>query len=241
VGRRSRTSSRSRDWAARTSGGTRLEERALEEGLELTAEQVALVEQANPCYRERHVESSRPGELLCQDTYRVGNLTGVGQVYLHSLVDTYGSYAFGFLYTGRLPEAPEAAVALLHNEVLPFYAERALPGGAILTDNGREFCGTETHPFEFYLALNAVEHRRTRVRSPQTNGFVERFHGTVQEEFFKPALRTRFYATPEDIQADLDAWLVHDNTVRPHRGYRNRGKRPMDTVNDYWTLVRQEG
>jgi Homeodomain-like domain len=101
----------------------RLEERALEEGLELTAEQVALVEKANPCYRERHVESSRPGELLCQDTYLVGNFKGVGKVYLHSLVDTYGSYgsyasyAFGFLYTGRIPEA---AVALLHNDVLPF-------------------------------------------------------------------------------------------------------------------------
>ena len=216
----------------------RLEERALAEGLELSAEQVALIEKANPCYRERHVESSRPGELLCQDTYLVGNFKGVGKVYLHSLVDTYGSYAFGFLYTGRIPEA---AVALLHNDVLPFYQERGIPVGAVLTDNGREFCGTDTHPFELYLALNDVEHRRTKVRSPQTNGFVERFHGTIRSEFFQVALRQRFYASAEDLQPDLDAWLIHYNTERPHRGYRNRGKRPMDTVNDYLTLVRQEG
>ena len=199
---------------------------------------MALIEKANPCYRERHVESSRPGELLCQDTYFVGSFKGIGKVYLHSLVDTYGSYAFGFLYAGRVPEA---AVALLHNDVLPFYAERGIALGALLTDNGREFCGTAAHPYELYLALNDLEHRRTKVRSPQTNGFVERFHGTVQDEFFQPALRTRFYATVQDLQADLDTWLIHYNTERPHRGYRNRGKRPMDTINDYLTLVRQEG
>jgi transposase InsO family protein len=216
----------------------RLEARALEEGIELTPEQVALLEKANPCYRERHVESSRPGELLCQDNYLVGSFKGVGKVYLHTVVDTYGSYAFGFLYAGRVPEA---AVALLHNDVLPFYQDRGIAVGAILTDNGREFCGTEAHPFELYLALNDLEHRRTKVRSPQTNGFVERFHGTVQTEFFQVALRQRFYQTPEDLQPDLDAWLVHYNTERPHRGYRNRGKRPMDTINDYLTLVRQEG
>jgi transposase InsO family protein len=216
----------------------RIEEQALEEGLELTPGQVALVEKANPCYRERHVESSRPGELLCQDTYFVGVFKGVGKVYLHSVVDTYGSYAFGFLSAGRVPEA---AVAVLHHEVVPFYHERAIPLGAILTDNGRAFCGTDRHPFELYLALSDVEHRRTRVRSPQTNGFVERFHGTIQDEFFQPALRQRFSPTPEDLQLDLDAWLLHYNTERPHRGYRTRGKRPMDTVNDYLTRVRQEG
>ncbi len=216
----------------------RLEEQALKEGIELTAEQVALVEKANPCYRERHVESSRPGELLCQDTYWVGSFKGVGKVYLHSVVDTYGSYAFGFLYAGRIPEA---AVAVLHNDVLPFYQERGLAVGAVLTDNGREFCGTASHPYELYLALNDLEHRRTKVRSPQTNGFVERFHGTVRQEFFQVALRQRFYPTAEDLQPDLEAWLEHYNTERPHRGYRNRGKRPLDTVNDYLTSVREEG
>lgn len=131
--------------------------------------------------------------------------------------------------------------------MLPFYVERGISVGAILTDNRREFCGTDPypHPFALYLALNDVEHRRTKVRSPQTNGFVERFHGTIQTEFFtecfQVALRQRFYASAEDLQPDLDAWLVHYNTERPHRGYRNHGKRPMDTINDYLTSVRQEG
>jgi len=83
----------------------KLEEKVASELIELTAEQVALIEKANPCYRERHVESNRPGEVLAQDTFFVGHLKGVGKVYLQAVVDTYGSYAFGFLHTGKLPSA----------------------------------------------------------------------------------------------------------------------------------------
>lgn len=206
----------------------KLEAKHLEEGLELNAEQVAAIEKANPCFRERHVESSRPGELLSADTFFVGHFKGVGKVYLHAVVDTYGSYGFGFLHTTK---QPEAAATVLHNDVLPFYADRSLPVNAVLTDNGREFCGTDNHPYELYLALNDIEHRRTRVRTPQTNGFVERFHRTVLEEFFVEALRTTFYETVGALQTDLDAWLVYYNTERPHQGYRNMGRRPIDTVN----------
>ena len=74
------------------------------------------------------MESSKPGELLCQDTMFVGNLKGVGKVYLHACVDTYGSYAFGFLHTGK---KPECAAALVHNDVLPFYQECGLTVDAI--------------------------------------------------------------------------------------------------------------
>jgi transposase InsO family protein len=215
-----------------------LEARHLQEGVTLTAEQVAQIEAANPPFRERHIESSRPGELLAQDTFYVGQLKGVGKLYLHSVVDTYGSVAFGYLYPGKLPEA---AAAVLHNEVLPFYADRRLVVGAVLTDNGREFCGTAGHPFELYLALNEIEHRRTKVRHPQTNGFVERFHRTVLDEFFRQVFRETFYDTVERLQADLDQWLVHYNTERPHQGYRNMGRRPIDTVNQYLATVRHEG
>jgi transposase InsO family protein len=208
----------------------KLEEKAAREALELTAEQVALIEKNNPCFRERHVESSRPGELLSQDTFYVGRLKGVGRVYLHVVVDTYGSYAFGFLHTSK---QPEAAVAVVHNDVLPFYHEREIDVTAILTDNGREYCGTDRHPYELYLQLNDIEHRTTRVRRPQTNGFVERFNRTVLDEFFRSAFRTKFYESVEELQADLDQWLVYYNTERPHHGYRNMGKRPIDTVEQY--------
>ena len=153
------------------------------------------------------------------------------------MVDTYGSYAFGFLHTGKLPEC---AVAVLHNDVLPFYQERSLAVSAVLTDNGRELCGTKTHPYELDLALTGIKHKRTKVRHPQTNGFVERFHRTAKEEFFAIALRETFYESVDTLQRDFDRWLMHYNTERPHQGYRNLGKRPMDTVNTSLATVRKE-
>jgi transposase InsO family protein len=113
----------------------------------------------------------------------------VGKVYLHAVVDTFGSYAFGFPHVSK---QAEAAVAVLHNDVQPFYRTLDLPVKAVLTDNGREFCGTERDPYELYLDLNGIEHRRTKVRSPKTNGFVERFNGTVLDEFFRVKMRERF-------------------------------------------------
>jgi transposase InsO family protein len=208
----------------------KLEVKASQKAIELTPEQVVWIEKNNPCYRERHVESSRPGELLSQDTFYVGVLKGVGRVYLHAVVDTFGSYAFGFLYTSK---QPEAAVAVLYNDALPFYQQKEIPVKAVLTDNGREFCGKDTHPFELFLQLNEIEHRTTKVRRPQTNGFVERFNRTVLDEFFRTAFRTKFYEKLETLQTDLDTWLIHYNTERPHQGYRNMGRRPIDTINEY--------
>jgi len=166
----------------------KLEEKHSQKAIELTGEQVAFIEKHNPAFRERHVESNAPGELLCQDTFYVGYLKGVGKVYLHTVVDTYCSYGFGFLHTSK---QAEAAAALLHNEVLPFYRQHGLRVKAVLTDNGREFCGKDDHPFELYLELNDIEHRHTQVRRPQTNGFVERFQRTVLDEFFRLAFRTK--------------------------------------------------
>ena len=129
-------------------------------------------------------------------------------------------------------------MAVLHDDVLPFYRALDLPVKAVLTDNGREFCGTERHPCELYLDLNGIEHRRTRVGTPRTNGFVERFNGAVLEEFFRVKMRETFHDSVEALQADLDAWLVHCNTERPHLGYRNMGRRPIETV---MSFVSQEG
>jgi hypothetical protein len=164
------------------------------------------------------------------DPLQLGRIKGVGRVYLHVVVDTLGSYAFSFLHTSK---QPEAAVAVLHNDVLSFYAEHEITVQTLLTDNGCEYCGTDSHPYELYLQLNDIEHRTTRVRRPQTNGFVERFNRTGLDEFIRTAFRTTFYESVEQLQADLDQWMVFYNTERPHHGYRNMGKRPMDTVEQY--------
>lgn len=213
----------------------KLEEANAGKAIEITSEQAAFIEKLNPCFKERHVESASPGELLCADTFFVGNLKGIGKVYLHAVVDSFSSYAFGFLHVSK---QPEAAVAVLHNDVLPFYEKLDLPVKAVLTDNGREFCGTEAHPYELYLDLNGIEHRKTKVKTPRTNGFVERFNRTVLDEFFRRKMRETFYESVETLQDDLDDWLEHYNTQRPHLGYRNQGRRPLETIR---LFVSQEG
>jgi len=209
----------------------KLESKTLSEGIELTMEQVKAIEKANPCFKERHVESSRPGELLSQDTLYVGHLKGVGKVYMQAVVDTFSSFAFAYLHTGKLPDQ---AALILHNDVLPFYKKHSIPISSILTDNGHEYCGRPTHHhYEIYLGLNDIKHRRTKVASPQTNGFVERFNRTVVDEFFRIAFREKFYPDIPSLQKDLDKWLKHYNYERPHQGYRNMGKRPFDTFSSY--------
>lgn len=142
-------------------------------------------------------------------------------------MDTYSSYAFGFLQTNK---KPEGAVAVLHNDALPFYKRLKLSVENILTDNGTEFKGTDLPPFQIYLELNDIRHRTSRVRRPQTNGFIERFNRTVLDEFFRLAFRQKFYETLEALQTDLDVWLKFYNTERPHQGYRNMGRKPIETI-----------
>lgn len=199
----------------------KLEEKHLTHGIKLTAEQIKSIEQANPCFKERHIKSKRPGELLSQDTLYIGQIKGIGKVYMQSVVDTYVSFAFGYLHTGKLPDQ---AALVLHNDVLPFYRQQGIKVAAILTDNGREYYGRATsHHYEIYLELNDIEHRRTKPASPQTNGFVERFNRTVVDEFFL-TFREKFYPDSPSLQKDLDGWLKHYNDQRPHQGYRNSGQ-----------------
>ena len=204
-----------------------LEEKVMPEGFELTENQIRLIEKANPEFAERHVQSAYPGQLLCQDTFYVGRLKGVGRIYLQAVVDTYSSFAFGKLYTSK---RQETAADMLYDRVLPFYEDQGLAIEAILTDNGTEYKGRPMiHLYEILLELNDIEHRVTKVGNPRTNGFVERFNRTVLDEFFRTAFRKRFYESLETLQEDLDAWLSHYNHERPHRGYRNMGRRPIET------------
>ncbi|MDT8436352.1 MAG: integrase core domain-containing protein, partial [Gemmatimonadota bacterium] len=92
---------------------------------------------------------------------------------------------------------------------------------------GREFCGRpDRHPYELFLQLEEIEHRTTRVRRPQSNGFIERFHRTLLDEHLRLKGRTVWYETVEEMQADLDAYLELYNTKRPHRGRGMEGRTP---------------
>lgn len=208
-----------------------LEEKMAREGLILTEAQVqALEKKKEDDQASGEIETAHPGYLGSQDTFYVGTLKGVGRIYQQSFVDTYAKVGFAKLYTAK---TPITAADLLNDRVLPFFEEHRLPLLRILTDRGTEYCGkVETHDYQLYLAVNEIEHTRTKARSPQTNGICERFHKTVLQEFYQVSFRKKLYGSIEDLQTDLDEWLVHYNTVRTHQGKMCCGRTPMETLED---------
>jgi len=208
----------------------RLEAAAQGDTIVLSEEQMQLLERHSVDFRCRHVESSRPGELLNQDTFYWGTLKGVGKVYVQVVVDVFCSLAFAKVYTSKMPIT---ACDLLYDRVLPFYEALGVPVGAVLTDNGREYCGrADQHPYELLLAMDEIEHRTTRVRSPRTNGFVERMNRTLLDECFRVAGRTTWYIEPAEIQRDLERFLAYYNLERSHQGYRLKGRTPAQALRE---------
>lgn len=204
----------------------RLERTQREQALELTEEQVRLLERFSPEFRERQIEVHHTGELVAVDTFFVGALKGIGKVYLQTVLDCYSRYTWGRLYTSKLPLT---AVHVLNNDVLPFFEAHQVRIETILSDNGREFCGRpDHHPYELFLQLEGIEHRTTKVRRPQSNGFIERMHRTLLDEHFRVAGRTTWYESVEQMQGDLEAYLAHYNAERPHQGRMMEGRTPYE-------------
>jgi transposase InsO family protein len=207
-----------------------LERQARERTIVLSEAQIRLLERHSSEFRTRHVEASRPGELLNQDTFFWGTLKGVGKVYVQVVVDVACSFGFAKVYTSKMPIT---ACDTLYARVLPFYERLGITVGAVLTDNGREFCGKpEQHPYELLLAVEGIQHRTTKVRCPRTNGFVERMNRTLLDECFRVQGRQKWYTDPEEIQADLDAFMAHYNFQRSHQGYRVAGRTPAQALLD---------
>ena len=206
-----------------------LERKMAAEGIVLTETQVAALERKRDDDAESgEIETAHPGYLGSQDTFYVGNMKGVGRIYQQTFVDTCSKVAFVKLYTTK---TPITAADLLNDRVLPFFAEHGMGVLRILTDRGTEYCGkAETHDYQLYLALNDIEHTRTKVRHPQTNGICERFHKTILQEFYQVAFRRKLYLTLDELQADLDVWLAHYNGERTHQGKMCCGRTPLQTL-----------
>jgi transposase InsO family protein len=216
-----------------------LEAKMAQEGVILTETQLAALEKAQR-EKESHgeFESECPGYCAGQDTFYVGTMKGVGRIYQQTLIDTYSKVAFAKLYTEK---TPITAADLLNDRVVPFFDEHGIPLSRILTDRGTEYCGVaDRHPFELYLAVENIDHTRSRVKRPQTNGICERFHKTVLNEFYRVAFRKKYYRTLDEIQQDLDAWMIEYNTSRPHQGRWCYGKTPMQTFVDTVPLAKEK-
>lgn len=208
-----------------------LEAKSAEEGILLTEEQLRCLEKAKD-EKEAHgeIETAHAGYLGSQDSYYVGTLKGVGRIYQQTFIDTYSRVAFARLYTEK---TAITAAHTLNETVLPWFEQHGVPLLRILTDRGTEYCGKiETHAYQLFLAVENIDHSKTKARSPQTNGICERFHRTMKQEFYDITFRKKIYSSLEELQQDADKWLKEYNELRPHSGRYCYGKTPWQTFLD---------
>ncbi|MEZ6094959.1 MAG: IS481 family transposase [Pirellulaceae bacterium] len=216
-----------------------LEAKSAQDGFVMTEDQVAALEKAK-LEKEAHgeIETEHPGYLGSQDTFYVGTIKGVGRIYQQTFIDTYTRVADAKLYDRK---NALTAADMLNDRVVPFFEEQEIPLLRVLTDRGTEYCGNrEHHEYQLYLAIENIDHSKTRVKRPQSNGICERFHKTILQEFYQIAFRKKIYNSIEELQADLDQWLKFYNEERPHSGRYCYGKTPMQTFKDSKQLAKQK-
>src|SRR5881409_2843525 len=177
--------------------------------------------------RTRHVEATEPGELVCLDTFYIGNLKGVGKVWQITACDAATSYGLA----GLLPAHDAVAAAtFLREVVVPHYQRAGWPMRRVLTDGGPEFKGA----FDAGCRRLGIRHTRTKPRHAWTNGFVERLQGTILQEHWRMAFRRHYFTSRVALQRALDGFMRYYNAGRPHQGYRGRGRTPAALV---WGVV----
>jgi transposase InsO family protein len=145
--------------------------------------------------------------------------------------------AFAKLYDRK---TPITAAAILNHRVVPFYDEHGIRMSRMLSDRGPEFCGSDSHEYELYLAVEEIDHTRTKAKSPQTNGICERFHRTLLDEFHRVAFRKKICRSIDELQTGLDAWIAEYNEKPPHQGRGCFAKTPMQTFLDALPLAKEK-
>lgn len=94
-----------------------------------------------------------------------------------------------------------------------------------LTDNGPEFGKKDSkskhkHAFERLLSELEIKHRYIRPYRPQTNGKIERFWRTIEDDL----IRETYFESKEHLKEEILQYLYYYNEERPHQSLN--GKAP---------------
>jgi transposase InsO family protein len=175
----------------------------------------------------RHVEVSRPGELVGFDCFHVGRLAGTsGRVWQYTAIDLASSYVWAELAT--TPLNPSAAkTSALARRVAADLAARGWRLERVLSDNGSEF-----RSGVFGNTIRELGATQTFIRAgrPATNGAVERVQRTILEECWRPSFARSLVPKLTGLTRDLAAYLRFYNEERAHTGRLTKGRTPLEAL-----------
>jgi transposase InsO family protein len=175
----------------------------------------------------RHLEVSRPGELVQMDCFYVGRLHATkGAVWQYTAIDVGSAYCWAQLHTGSVKHPESRWTSALARRVADDLAARGWSLEAVLTDHGTEFA----RQFTATLDELGAQHRRIVAGRPQTNGCVERMHETILQECWKPAFARHLLPNITGLREELRRYLRYYNTDRAHTGRWTGGRTPEQVI-----------
>lgn len=174
------------------------------------------------------VECRFPGDVGVQDTYKLGEVGGLGAIYQHTFVDAYSQYAHAVV---SFSNDAQAAADFLKDVVQPWYQQQQLPLATILTDKGAEFFGSRSSAYQQVIGDIGVNHVHMRAyNGPVVNGLGARFHTLISDQLYDLLFKKQRFESLPQLQAEVDRWLADYNANHSVSGRYTLGKTPQQTL-----------
>ena len=177
---------------------------------------------------ERHIDVSRPGELVGIDCFYVGRLRGTeGKVWQLTAIDVASSFGWAELVVCQAGQSDSGEqTSKLARRVAPIWRP---PAGAWSACSPTTATSSRASSPRQSKCLGA-RHTRIHAGRPQTNGNVEALHKTILDECWRPAFARYLQPRTSGLKRELDTYLRFYNFDRVHHGRLTGGQIPADIV-----------
>lgn len=183
----------------------------------------------NPKLKElsRRIVKRMAGELGHVDIHYIskGTVRGESKVYLLGIIDSYSRIC----WLSPLRTIKSLDVSFAAMELMMIMRNRyGIEFKEMMSDNGSEFSSRggdkENHPFEKMLKFFSIKHVYTKPCSPKTNGKIERFWKTIEDEL----LDGETFESFADFEQHIRGYCIYYNEMRTHQGINL--KKPADMI-----------